>query len=205
MNIGLDIDGCLTDIENFHLKYGVPFFEKKFNKSIVNEYGKSIRQLFDCTSKEEARFWLKHMIKYTIKDPVREGAAEFTRWANENGHNVYIITSRAFSTKDNMIGKLARWAVRRWLKKSGIQYSDITFCDEDKLPALKKYNVSYMVEDDPDNIMAMHDITKVICMNAKCNQHLIEECACRCNSFEEVLDYMRSECEKLFGMPRMMV
>lgn len=49
MNIGLDIDGCLTDIEKFHLKYGVPFFEKKFNKSIVNEYGKSIRQLFDCT------------------------------------------------------------------------------------------------------------------------------------------------------------
>ena len=39
MNIGLDIDGCLTDIENFHLKYGVPFFEKKFNKSIANEYG----------------------------------------------------------------------------------------------------------------------------------------------------------------------
>ena len=41
MNIGLDIDGCLTDIETFHLKYGVPFFEKKFNKSVVNEYGKS--------------------------------------------------------------------------------------------------------------------------------------------------------------------
>ena len=74
---------------------------------------------------------------------------------------------------------------RRWLKKSGIQYEEITFCDEDKLPALKKYNISYMVEDDPDNIMAMHDITKVICMNAKCNQHLIEECACRCDSFEE--------------------
>ena len=141
MNIGLDIDGCLTDIENFHLKYGVPFFEKKFNKHVVNEYGKSIRQLFDCTSAEEARFWLKHMIKYTIKDPVREGAADFTNWAYENGHKVYIITSRAFSTKENIIGKLARWAVRRWLKKSGIQYEEITFCDEDKLPALKKYNV----------------------------------------------------------------
>ena len=44
MNIGLDIDGCLTDIETFHLKYGVPFFEKKFNKSVVNEYGKSIKE-----------------------------------------------------------------------------------------------------------------------------------------------------------------
>lgn len=202
MNIGLDIDGCLTDIETFHLKYGIPFFEKKFNKSIVNECGKSIRQLFDCTKKEEARFWLKHMIKYTIKDPVREGAAEFTKWAYENGHQIHIITSRAMSTKQNVAGKLARWAVRRWLKKSGIRYEEITFCDEDKLPALKKYNVSYMVEDDPDNIMAMKDITKVICMNAKCNAHLIEECACRCDSFEEVLEYMRSECEKFFGIQR---
>ncbi len=70
----------------------------------------------------------------------------------------------------------------------------------DKLKALKKYHVSYMAEDDPDNIVAMQDVTKVICMNAKCNQHLIEECACRCNSFEEVLDYMRSECEKFWGI-----
>lgn len=202
MNIGLDIDGCLTDIETFHLKYGVPFFEKKFNKSVVNECGKSIRQLFDCSKKEEARFWLKHMIKYTIKDPVREGAAEFTKWAYENGHQIHIITSRAMSTKQNFAGKLARWAVRSWLKKSGIRYEEITFCDEDKLPALKKYNVSYMVEDDPDNIMAMKDITKVICINAKCNAHLVNECVCRCDSFEEVLEFMRTECEKFFGMQR---
>ena len=200
MNIGLDIDGCLTDIEQFHLQYGIPFFEKKFHKKLVNERGKTIQQLFDCTKKEEAKFWLRHMIKYTIKDPVREGAAEFTRWAYENGHKIYIITSRAFSTKENVIGKLARWSVRRWLKKSGIRYENITFCDEDKLPALKKYHVNYMVEDDPDNIIAMHDITKVICINAKCNEHLVKESACRCDSFEEVLEFIRSECERLFGM-----
>lgn len=200
MNIGLDIDGCLTDIETFHLKYGVPFFEKKFNKHVVNEYGKSIRQLFNCTKKEEAKFWFTHMIQYTVKDPVREGAAEFTKWAYENGHKIHIITSRAMSTKQNCLGKLARFLVRRWLKKSGIQYEEITFCDEDKLPALKKYNVNYMVEDDPDNIMAMKDITKVICINAKCNAHLINECVCRCDSFEEVLNFMRAECEKFLGM-----
>lgn len=200
MNIGLDIDGCLTDMESFHLKYGVPFFEKKFQKSVVNECGKSICQLFDCTKKEEARFWLKHMIKYTIKDPVREGAADFTKWAYENGYQIHIITSRAMSTKQNFIGKLARWAVKRWLRKSGIRYEEITFCDEDKLPALKKYNVSYMVEDDPDNIKAMKDITKVICMNAKCNAHLIDECACRCDSFEDVIAFMRSECEEFSRM-----
>lgn len=145
------------------------------------------------------------MIKYTIKDPVREGAAEFTKWAYENGHQIHIITSRAMSTKQNFVGKLARWAVKRWLKKSGSRYEEITFCDEDKLPALKKYNVSYMVEDDPDNIMAMKDITKVICMNAKCNQHLIEECVCRCDSFEEVLEFIRSECGKFFGMQHYLV
>ena len=194
MNIGLDIDGCLTDIEHFHFEYGIPFFEKKFHKQLVNECGKTIQQLFDCTKKEERKFWLKHMIKYTIKDPVREGASDFTKWAYENGHKIFIITSRAFSTKENVVGKLARWSVRHWLKKSGILYDGITFCDEDKIPALKKYDIRYMIEDDPDNIKAMHNITKVICINAKCNEHLEEECACRCNSFEDVLSYIKSEC-----------
>ncbi len=199
MNIGLDIDGCLTDIENFHLKYGIPYFEKKFNKSVVNENGKTIRQLFDCTKMQEARFWARYVFKYSLKDPVRDGASDFTKWAYDNGHKVYIITSRAFSTKHNVLGSMMRTAVKRWLKKSGIRYEEITFCDEDKLPALEKYNVSYMVEDDPDNILAMQDFTKVICFSAKCNQHLKDEFAFRCESFEEILDYMREECERFFS------
>ncbi len=196
MNIGLDIDGCLTNIEKFQFQYGVPYFEKKYQLSVVNENGKSIRQLFDCSKLQEARFWLRYCIKYNVKDPVREGAAEFTKWAYENGHQVYIITSRALTAhKYNPLGMLMRRIVKSWLKKSGIRYEAITFCDEDKLPALEKHNVSYMVEDDPDNIMAMQDKTKVICFDAKCNAHLKDEVACRCSSFEEILDFVIKECE----------
>ena len=31
-NIGIDIDGVLTDIESFQLKFGESFFKKKYNK-----------------------------------------------------------------------------------------------------------------------------------------------------------------------------
>ncbi len=191
MNIGLDIDGCLTDIEQFHLKYGVPYFEKKFQLSVVDETGKTIRQLFGCSKYQEARFWLRHFIAYSVKDPVREGAAEFTKWAYENNHQIHIITSRFLSTHKGPLGMFMRRAVKKWLKKSGVRYETITFCGEDKLPALEKYDVDFMVEDDPDNIVAMQECTKLICFDAKCNRHLPEEYAYRCSSFWDILNYLR--------------
>ena len=195
MNIGIDIDGVLTDIERFHFTYGVPFFDKKFNMSIVNEYGKDIVQLFQCTMEQERKFWLKHSIKYVIKDKVRPDAEDFVKWLYDNGHKVYIITSRAMATKDNVLGKLMRYFVKKWLKKSGIRYERIIFCDEDKIPALKECQIDYMIEDDPDNIRAMQGVAKLLCMNAKCNEHITEEQAHRCYSFDDVLDYMKQEIE----------
>ena len=66
MNFGLDIDGVLTDIESYQLNKGIPFFKKVYNKEIVNEYGKNIQQIFDCTKEEEHKFWAKYLFRYVI-------------------------------------------------------------------------------------------------------------------------------------------
>ncbi len=191
MNIGLDIDGVLTDIEAFQFKYGVPFFKKEYDKDIVNIAGKTMAQIFGCKKEEENKFWGKYLFRYAIKDPVREHASDFTKWAYDNGHHIYIITSRVFTTTETVLGKLMRFIVKRWLKKSKIKYDKIIFCDEDKASAITEYQIKYMVEDDPDNIRALKDITQMICMDAKCNEHITEESVIRCHDFSEVLQKVK--------------
>lgn len=191
MNLGLDIDGVLTNIEAFQFKHGIPYFKQKYNKDVVNENGKDIKQLFECTKEEELGFWKRNLVRYAIAEPARVNAAEYTKWAYENGHHVYIITSRIFSTKQNFLGKLMRFIVKNWLKRNKIRYDEISFCDEDKAHAIKKYNIEYMVDDDPDNINALKDLTQIICMNAKCNEHITDDLVKRCHDFSEVIEYMK--------------
>lgn len=196
MNLGLDIDGVLTNIEDFQFRYGIPYFKNKYQKDMVNEKGKNIRQIFDCTKEEELEFWKENLIRYAVAEPARENAAEYTKWAYENGHHIYIITCRIFATKENYLGKLMRFIVKNWLKRNKIRYDEIIFCDEDKSEAIKKYDIRYMVDDDPDNIDALKDLTGIICMNAKCNEHITYENVKRCYNFAEVVDYVKTECEK---------
>ena len=193
MNLGLDIDGVLTNIEAFQFKYGVPFFKKEFNKDVVNECGKDIKQMFDCTEKEEHKFWGKYLFRYAMTDPIREYASDYTKWAYQNGHHIYIITSRVFTTQRSALGALMRIIVKKWLKKNHVKYDKIVFCDADKTKAIKEYEIQYMVEDDPDNIHALKDLTRVICMNAKCNEHIADSTVARCYDFKEVMDLVSNE------------
>lgn len=192
MNFGLDIDGVLTDIESYQLNKGIPFFKKVYNKEVVNECGKNIQQIFDCTKKEEHKFWSKYLFRYAIGVKARKNAHEYTKYLYSQGHKVYIITSRVFTTKDTFMGKLMRYIVRNWLKRNKIRYEDIVFCDEDKTDAIQKYNIKYMVEDDPDNIEALKNYTQMICINAKYNQNIDDNEVIRCNDFNEVLSYVKN-------------
>jgi len=191
MNLGLDIDGVLTNIEEYQLKYGIPYFKKHFNKDVVNEYALDVKDIFDATEEEYKKFWSKYLFPYAIKWPARKGAAEYTKWAYANGHKVYIITSRVFATKDNLMGKLMRFIVKNWLKRHHIRYEEITFCDEDKVAAIKKYHIDFMVDDSPKNIEALKDVTGMICMNAKCNEYITDEKVKRCYNFAQIMEYVK--------------
>ena len=195
MNLGLDIDGVLTNIEEYQFKYGIPYFKKHFNKDVVNEYALDLKEIFDATEEEYKKFGSKYLFRYAIACPARKNAAEYTKWAYENGHRVYIITSRVFATKENMMGKLMRCVVRNWLKRHHIRYEEITFCDEDKVAAIRKYNIDYMVDDNPKNIEALKDETGMICMDAKCNIHITDDKVKRCMDFEQILEYVKGKAD----------
>lgn len=55
MNIGMDIDGVLTDFEWFQKHYG----QKYFKRDISNVEGYSISEKFHCSYKEEYKFYIR--------------------------------------------------------------------------------------------------------------------------------------------------
>lgn len=164
MNIGIDIDGVLVDQRKFLIEKGTKFFKKE----PINTNTLDLQKMFNCTKEEENKFWTRYLIEYATKGPIRDNASDVINKLREN-NKIYIITSRVFSTKDNILGKLMRTAVTNHLKKNGIYFDEIIFCDEDKMDAIKRYNITTMIEDNVDNINKMKDVIDVIAFVDKHN------------------------------------
>ncbi len=189
MKVGIDIDGFLTDIATFQIVQG-----KKYFGNIVNRNGYSIREIYNCSKKEEVKFWIKNF-KYYFENP-RPNAKEFIDYIRSHGGEVYIITSRAFSADNSMLGLFMRRNVKRWLKKNNIKYDGIAFCDEDKTKTIKKLDIEVMGEDSPKNINDINSYVKVICMDAPYNSEIDNENTYRITNFDEAIDVYKKLLKK---------
>jgi len=179
MNIGIDVDGVLTDIQGFNRKYAPPFFKKKFNRAVVDESPYDIRDIFQCPDEEYKTYWSKYLLRYVITEPARKDAKKTIRKLRADGHKIYIISKRVFTTHDNFRGKLMRFLMRNWLWRKGIRYDEIVFCDNDvpdsKRTACLDNNIDIMIDDEPVNVEAIAPIAKVICFDASYNRECVGE------------------------------
>jgi len=195
MNIGIDIDGVLTDIHGFNRKHAPPFFKKNFNRDVVDENPYDIRDIFDCPSDEHVEYWKKHLLAYAVFEPARKGAKKTVRKLIRDGHRVYIISKRAFTCQNDFLGKLMRFLVRSWMWRNGIRYDEIVFCDNDiadsKGTACREKNIDIMVDDEIVNIEAIAPIAKVICFDATYNREYEGENVVRAHNWDEVYEIIK--------------
>ena len=84
MRIGIDIDGVLTDIEQWQLDTGGKFFSK-FDKSIVNRDGYEITEIFNVSDELDNQFWNKYLYEYVTKEPSRKYASEVINKKKQEG------------------------------------------------------------------------------------------------------------------------
>lgn len=171
MNIGIDVDGVLTDLEQYQLTKGEQYFGIE---SVKNDHAYDIKDIFGCTSQEREKFWIKYIWEYSLKTPIRKNASSVIKKLKEEGNNIYIITGRVHTTKDNVMGLLFRKMLEKWLEDNEIVYNQIVYCDEkvsaeDKYDVCKQLGIDVMLEDKVDNIDKLKDICRVICFNAKYN------------------------------------
>ena len=196
MNIGIDMDGVLTDIQGFNRRHATPFFRKKFNREAADADEYDIRDIFKCPDKEFMSYWKRHLLRYAMLEPAREDAKTVTRRLREEGHELIIISKRIFSCRDDFLGKLMRIIVRNWLWRNGISSSDVVFCDykipKSKSTACMEKNIDVMIEDEVENIYDVATVTKVICYDATYNRECEGENICRAQGWTEVYSLIKN-------------
>ena len=78
-NIGLDLDGVLTEHDKFQLEKGLNYFCKKYQKSssevIKNLQGYDVTEIFGCSNYERFFFWGRFILEYCSIYPPRLGAS----------------------------------------------------------------------------------------------------------------------------------
>jgi len=174
MNIGIDIDGVLTDLERATIDFGTKMCIEK-NWTITMDLSKYLEvEAFGWTSEQADKFWNKYLVEYVTQSPARRFAKEIISKLREEGNNIYIITARDESgMPPEYYGKMQQ-LTREWLERYEIEYDKLIFAkDSEKLEKCLENNVDIMIEDSPRNIRNISSKVKVIKFDCQYNKYVI--------------------------------
>ncbi len=107
MRIGIDIDGVLTNLQQFSVDYFTKFcYDNKIAYSVKrNNFDYDISKSFGLGKKEEDAFWGEYLDYYAKKERAREFASEVIKILKKQGHEIYIVTARWLTNRDDKLGK----------------------------------------------------------------------------------------------------
>ena len=174
MNIGVDIDGVLTDFERYVIDYGIKIsVEKNWPINIdVSQYLDI--NVFDWDNNQAEIFRDKCFVKYLIETPVRLFAPEIIRKLKEEGNKIYLITARDDDEMPEEHYGEIQSITKEWLKKHNIIYDEIIFKKEKLQPCIEN-NIDIMIEDSPENIEKLSKQIKVIKFDCRYNKDIENE------------------------------
>lgn len=188
MRIGVDCDGVLTDLSAYIFDRGARYFGH--SERVTSAY--NVADVFQCSKKEEFRFWMKYFFPYCRKWPPRAGAVETIGRLHREGHQLYEITARLFVARKNLLGWYSRHVFLNWVKGHGFRFDDIFFCaeeraPEDKLAGCRKYSVDLMIDDKPDVALYLADQgIKVLLFDTQYNQGIEHQNIIRVRDWDDI-------------------
>ena len=189
MRIGIDIDGVLTNIEQFGVDYLSKYCVENnidFNITCSNY---NIAKAFSIDNKYNDIFWKEYLMYYAINEKARPFASEVIKKLKDEGHEIYIITARWMTNRDDAIGHTMRETVKNWLSENNIVYDKLIFSKaekEHKTNEILEYKIDLMIEDNPNNINELSKIVPVICYNTGYNANCSGDKITRCYSWYDI-------------------
>lgn len=120
MRIGLDIDNVISDFDQKMLKEFLIEDRNKRNRGIINPTGRWIKHLFDWTVDEVDEFFNKNMEKFAKEMDLREDAKYYMDKLLADGHELYLISHRAYPHYNNPYTTTVNW-----LKEHDINYTKL--------------------------------------------------------------------------------
>ncbi len=189
MRIGIDIDGVLTDLDRFHFDYFSKYCVENNIDYEIKGSDYNISKTFGLDRKEELDFWDEYLDLYATKEKARAFASEVIKKLKADGNEIFIITARWQTNRDDILGEKARKAVVNWLEENNIVYDKLIFSrakKEKKKDEIKENNVDIMIEDSPNNIIELSELIPVICYDASYNKDCENKNIIRCYSWYDI-------------------
>ena len=194
MNIGIDIDGVLTNDDDYLIdtitKYVLENNLEGLKRPYVYEYGKVNWSKSILDNYREKYFW-----DYCQNEPTRKYASEVIKKLKDEGNNIYIITSRHFTTENTKEGEKSREITKNWLEKNKIIYDELYF-SPDKTKEIDSLKIDIIIEDSPETIPTFVKHTHVFCYDCRYNRELILDNMTRVFSWYDI--YMKIQ-SKIFN------
>ncbi len=189
MRIGIDIDGVITNIEQFVINYMSKYcVENSIEYSIDTKYYDYCKT-FNISKEIELDFWKSHLEKYVIYEKARPFAAEIIEKLKKDGNEIYIITARWYTDRNDDIGNKMRETVKNWLYENKIFYDKLIFSkghNESKMQEIEENKIDLMIEDNPNNINEIANTIPVICYDAGYNKECTGNQIIRCYSWYDI-------------------
>lgn len=189
MNIGIDIDGVLTNDDDYILDFtskycyenNIKLFDNpneyeyrklNWNKDIINDYRN------------------KYFLSYIKNEPARKFANEIIKKLRLEGHKIFIITARYKTAENGTIGdENVRECTLNWLRKNEIEYDKIIFTKIPKVKEILENKIDLMIEDSPTTINELVKVVKVLYYDTRYNRNIKHENIIRVYSWYDI--YMK--------------
>ncbi|MBQ6476843.1 MAG: hypothetical protein IJI43_00155 [Bacilli bacterium] len=189
MRIGVDIDGVLNDIGQWHYSCGYKFcIENDINRGF-NPHEYMIEKQFYLTDKENNKFWKEYIFDLMVSIPTRPYAAKVLHELRELGHEVVILTARDNRYLTNQYANTMNFYVEEWLLKNGIEYDNIISGTGNKKDKCLKNNIDIMIEDKANNVEEISKHIPVLCFDAPYNKDVNKPNVERVYSWYQIYNY----------------
>ena len=189
MRIGIDIDGVLTNLEQYVLDYMTEYCVENNIEYSIGKSNYHYFKMFNITREQENIFWDRKLEEYAKNEKARPFASEVIKKLKKEGHEIYIITARWLTNRDDELGVNMRNIVKNWLKENEIYYDLLVFSKADKerkKEEILDYKIDIMIEDSPNNIKDLSKVVPIICYDAGYNQDCNGDNITRCYSWYDI-------------------
>lgn len=185
MRIGVDIDGVLTNIEEYMFDHGVKFFKEK-GYDLKNPFAYYTSEQYEVPKEYGTEFWKEFTFDY-FSLPPRKFAVEVLKKLQDEGNEIIIITARGSGEDELALGRQKSIdCTLEWLEKFNIKPSKIFFERGSKLKCCKENKIDVMIEDSPTNLTELSKEFKCIAYNCLYNMNIKNDNVIRCYSWYDI-------------------
>ena len=189
MNIGVDIDGVLTNDDDYILDYTSKYCYEHNLKGFLDAHLYEYRKL-NWDEKTIENYRQKYFLNYIKNEPARKFASEVIKKLREDGNKIYIISAR-YKTAEN--GEINNENIKKctinWLAKNNIEYDKIIFTKPPKVKEILENKIDIMIEDSPTTINELTKVVKVLYYDTRYNKNFNDENITRVYSWYDI--YMK--------------